>query len=240
MYSRRIHHAISRTPAPVLLHACHESRLVTMKYYKLLFNEHYLTPRIWIKPKSDTLYLCEEVSARHSIFNCFETTERGSSCPGGQRSLYCNYLPTILKNLQPNLWDNLSHIALNSTIKSILPFQDDAGSSSSTKCVETFTKFTKLKTLSIVFEALPKRRGHVVLVDPPVPHWKCNHQTVRFPFKSKCEICSEATNIDRRRKLRPDDSSWWIRDLQSEFLKISHTRTVQHVVKLNFLFGVRV
>ncbi|KAN0114818.1 hypothetical protein V8E51_004362 [Hyaloscypha variabilis] len=146
-YSKKIFHAVSPTPTPVLMHVSRETRAEASKHYTLLYNPHYLTPRIYINPKIDTLYFSEKRGGQfNDVFQRDEDT-------------YVGYFKIMTKNIQQCVLTDLRRIAIvDSCYLGNLDWDGDR------QDAFHLTKFTNLGIASIVIDTAKKIDGPVKLV----------------------------------------------------------------------------
>jgi hypothetical protein len=124
-----------------------QARAEVIKHYTLLFNSHYLTPRVFINPQIDTLYFSEK---RGGEFNTvFDVKE----------APYFNYFKIMIKNIHPSVFTDLRRIAINDGVYlGNIEWDDER------EDVFNLTKFTNLDIVAMVPDPGNKIIGPVKLV----------------------------------------------------------------------------
>lgn len=124
-----------------------QSREEALKHYSLLYNPHYLTPRIFINVQIDTLYFSEKRGGQfEEIFQ-------------EDNNVYVGYFKTMIKNMNLSVLNNLRRIAiLNDLYLGNLDWDDER------EDVFQLTEFTNLDVASIVLDTGKKIVGPVKLV----------------------------------------------------------------------------
>jgi hypothetical protein len=226
-YSQQIAHAISRTPAPVSLHICRESRLEAQKKLKLLFNEHWLIPRIWIDPEVDTLYLTRENRDIHS--------STGHSYCHFSQDLYLKGYPKffhiLFKSLQPNIWSNLKRVAINeqtycSYARNLSPNNRPYWIKGLD--IDVLTQFKKLEVIGIIQDpyTISKHNGLVSLIDSSSHYCEeckgLGNKSIGGT-QNKCQPCFRRVGLLKRIAV-----DWETRPVRNDLLKKNLQKLLRH------------
>jgi hypothetical protein len=124
-----------------------QSRAEAIKHYTLLFDPHWLTPRVFINPQIDTLYFSEKRGGEFD--KVFEVGD----------SPYINYFKTMTKNINTTVLQNLHRVAINDGA-----YLGNIEWDHEREDVFYLTKFTNLNIAAAVLDAGNKVAGPVKLV----------------------------------------------------------------------------